>query len=94
MAKGKDILGMYGPNSSQPMAKRAKGGGDMPERDVMNYRPPSIPGWDPKGSVGPGIGGVNYGNCGTQGPKAIKPESGGMVGLGGEKLGMGTNRKG
>lgn len=93
----KDILGMYGPDSSQPMAKRATKGGCLPgdERDVMNYKPPVIPGWDPHGSKSPGLGGVVR-KFGTQGGTTYQAVGGapGVKRSGGEGQGMGTNRKG
>lgn len=89
----RDILGGFGPDSSQPQRPRASGGGAQTPRDVMNYAEPSIPGWNPKGSMGPGLGGANLGNCGTQGPKGSSGDgAGGSVGLGGRNKGMGTNR--
>ena len=91
--KGKDILSTYGPDSHMPMAKRAKGGGRAPERDVMNYRAPSIPGWDPHGSKSPGLGGTIY-PSGFQGQKSCPPGDSGGPGLGGRNKGTGVNRKG
>ena len=89
MARG--ILSEYGPDASKPQAARATKGGCTDARDVMNYRPPQGPTniGDPKS---PGIHGTNYGNCGTQGPKAFQSEGSGSVGLGGKNKGMGTNR--
>lgn len=88
----RDILGEYGPESSQPQQPRSKGGGEMPVRDVMNYKPP-------QGPIGimrpgaPGLGGANLGNCGTQGPKPSDGDGGaGSPGIGGRNKGMGTNR--
>lgn len=101
---GKDILGMYSNNSLPAKSPKAnsmvEGGGRPNERDVMNYAAPVIPGWDPKGSMGPGLGGTNLGCCGTQGPSSVRGDGGGGMGQtgikrsGGEGRGMGTNRKG
>lgn len=62
----KDILGMYGSDSSQPQAARASDGGKQEPKDVMNYKPPQGPSniGDPKS---PGLHGTNHGNNGTQG---------------------------
>ena len=92
MRKGKDILGMYGGDSMAPKARKASSGGVKSARDVNAYRPPQGP--TSIGNRGPGLGGDNYGNCGQQGPKALRPREGGGVGLGGENRGMGTNRRG
>jgi hypothetical protein len=88
---GKDILGMYGRDASTPQKPRASGGGVMPVRDVMNYAPPSIPGWN-GGMQSPGNHGTNYGPSGFQGPKGCPGGEGGSVGIGGKNKGMGTNR--
>lgn len=96
----REILGGFGPDSSQPQKPRASKGGIHPgmERDVMGYQPPVIPGWDPHGSKSPGLGGTNLGCCGTQGQRNSTGDGGdGMPGIkrsGGEGRGMGTNRKG
>lgn len=60
----KDTLSEYGSDVSHPQAPRATNGGQVPVRDVHNYRPPV----GPKGMTheGPGLGGDNHGNCGTQ----------------------------
>lgn len=96
----RDILGEFSNNSlpakSSGGNSRVGPGGKPMERDVMNYSAPVIPGWDPKGSMGPGLGGANLGNCGTQGPKGSTGDgAGGSPGVkrsGGEGRGMGTNR--
>lgn len=56
------ILSEYGPERS--MGSRASNGGKMPVRDVMNYKPPQGP--TNMMRQGPGLGGTNMGNCGTQ----------------------------
>lgn len=90
----KDFHSYYGNSAPTPQARRARSGGVKSARDVMDYDSPSIPGWDPHGSKSPGLGGDNYGNCGTQGPSGASAREGGSVGLGGERRGMGTNRRG
>lgn len=60
----KDILNMYGKDSSQPQVAGATNGGRMPDKAIP-YDPPKGPSGinDPKT---PGIHGSNHGNCGTQ----------------------------
>lgn len=61
----KDILGGFGPNSSQPQAPVITNGGKMPVKDI-SYSPPV----GPKGiddAKSPGIHGTNHGCCVTQG---------------------------
>lgn len=93
---GKDILSQYGADSARSRVKGAKCGGvTMKDKvDVNNWSEPSTPGYDRYGSMRPGIGGDNYGNCGTQGPKSSMAETSGEAGLRGRNKGMGTNRKG
>lgn len=72
MAKGGDILDMYGKNSSQPQVPSLKNGGandtDMPTMGTVK----TIPYDPPKGPMGindprtPGLHGTNHGSCGTQ----------------------------
>jgi len=59
----REILGGFGPERSIE-GNRASGGGTQTPRDVHNYSPPV----GPKGIMheGPGLGGNNCGNCGTQ----------------------------
>lgn len=56
----RDILGGFGPNSSQPQASVASNGGQVPTKDVRNYQEPQGPKgiMDPKG---PGLHGSNHG---------------------------------
>ena len=58
-----NILDEYGNNRSGP---RASNGGRM-EKKELPYSPPQ----GPKGQMhqGPGLGGSNCGNCGTQGKR-------------------------
>ncbi len=77
------------PNSAGPQGtKRADCGGYCPgdEIDVRKYQPPQ----GPKGidHQGPGLGGTNYGNSGTQGLKSFRSESG-RPGLGGDRTSNG-----
>lgn len=90
----RDILSEYGPESPMNQKPRATNGGRMPVRDVMDYQPPTGP--IGINRVGVGLGGSNYGCCGTQGNHhGVRGDgAGGSPGLHGENRGMGTNRKG
>lgn len=55
----KDILDMYGEDSSQPQEPRATSGG-MTQAKPLPYSPPKGP--IGIGHCGPGLGGDNYGN--------------------------------
>lgn len=81
----RDILGGYGPNSSQPQRPSAGCGGVLPgdTKDVMNYSPPMGPKgiMDPKS---PGLHGTNQGN--TNGPDS-GGSHGGSPGIGGTNRG-------
>lgn len=62
----KDILSEYGPDSPANQKPRASNGGVMPCKD--------LPYSEPKGPMGimhegPGLGGNNHGNAGTQGKR-------------------------
>jgi hypothetical protein len=77
----RDILGGFGPNSSQPQRESASCGGVCPgeTKDVMNYSPPQGPKniMDPKS---PGIHGVNHGignGCEYDGRASGSPGLGG-----------------
>lgn len=59
-------------------------------RDVNNYCPPQGP--IGIGHSGPGLGGHNCGNTGSQGPYDDDYETSGSPGLHGQNEGMGTNR--
>ncbi len=60
----RDILSEYGPDSSQPQKARSECGG-VKESKELPYDPPK----GPSGQMrqGPGLGGTNHGNCGSQG---------------------------
>lgn len=60
----RDILSEYGPDSRQPQAPRASGGGAMTPKPTQNYKPPV----GPKGPETP-VPNTNHGNCGTQGKR-------------------------
>lgn len=64
MARG--ILEQYGPES-KPGGKRAECGG-VKEAKELRYSPPVGP--KHQMQAGPGLkGGINHGNCGTQGKR-------------------------
>lgn len=54
--------------SGKPMPdNRASSGGVREAKPIANYKPPVGP--TSIGNRGPGLGGKNHGNCGTQGKK-------------------------
>ena len=59
-----DILSEYGKDSGAGQAARATNGGHCEPKPIP-YSPPV----GPQGIMkeGPGLGGTNHGNCGTQG---------------------------
>lgn len=59
-----DILSDYGRDSNTSQAARATNGGKQNPKPIP-YSPPK----GPEGIMkeGPGLGGTNHGNCGTQG---------------------------
>lgn len=61
-----DILSQYGSDSSEPQAPRATNGGQCTPKPIP-YSPPK----GPSGQMrqGPGLGGTNHGNTGTQGKR-------------------------
>lgn len=59
----RDILSDYGRDSAQPQVPRASNGGQMQPKPIP-YSPPKGPTNQMK--QGPGIGGTNHGNCGSQ----------------------------
>lgn len=61
-----EILSSYGKDSKQTQAPRAANGGKMPVKPIP-YSPPKGPTGIMK--EGPGLGGTNHGNCGTQGKR-------------------------
>lgn len=76
----RDILGEYGPDSSQPQRARASSGG-VTQAKPLPYCPPQ----GPKGQMhqGPGLGGTNHGN----GQRCVADGGSGSVGLGGDNRG-------
>jgi hypothetical protein len=86
----RDILGDYGPESKS--GSRASNGGQVPVRDVRNYAPPQGP--TDMMRKGPGLGGTNLGNCGTQCRSAPGPKTSGMPRSDNNMGNRGTQRKG
>lgn len=85
----KDIFDSY-PSSKSQGSMRAKNGGNVPVRDVMNYATP----YGIKNQTrGPGLGQDNYGNAGTQSKSSIKISSSGVVGLAGQNMSNGSQGK-
>lgn len=78
----------FGPDTKKKQVARAKSGGIKSARDVMGYKAPSIPGWDPHGSKSPGLGGDVY-EQGLQNCDLHTSEGGG-VGIGGERKRKGS----
>lgn len=60
-----EILDEFGSNTSQPQSPHATNGGQVPVRDVHNYKPPVGP-KNIGDSKSPGLHGSNLGSCGTQ----------------------------
>lgn len=87
----RDILSEYGPDSPSHQAARARSGG-VTEAKPLRYSPPQGP--IGIGHEGPGLGGDNHGNCGTQGSYDNPSHESGSPGIGGQNMGMGTNRRG
>jgi hypothetical protein len=88
----RDILSEYGPDSPNPQASKMSGSGQVTCKP-LRYDPPKGP--QGQGHSGPGLGGANLGNCGTQGRTTCASDyESGDAGLGGANRGMGTNRKG
>jgi len=84
----RDILDEYGPDADKPQAPRATSGGIM-EAKKLPYSPPVGP--IGLGHEGPGLGGHNCGNCGSQEASSLYGDGGvgapGVVRLGGENEG-------
>lgn len=92
----RDILSEYGRDSGvgQNAPAARGGGGEMPVRDVMNYKPPQGP-TNIMDAKSPGLHGDNCGNTGSQGYYGpIDKQTSGSPGLHGSNHGMGTNRRG
>lgn len=88
----RDILSEYGPESPNKQVARITSNKSVDERDVLDYQAPQGP--KGIGNRGPGLGGENLGNCGTQGTTSTPVSESGSPGLGGRNKGMGTNRRG
>ena len=86
----RDILREYGPDSPANQKPRASSGG-VTQAKSLPYSPPKGP--IGIGHSGPGLGGVNLGNCGTQGESYCETDGpSGSPGLHGNNRGMGSNR--
>lgn len=86
----RDILSEYGPDSPDHEQARARCGG-ITEAKKLPYSPPV----GPMGIMGnnhPGLGGHNYGNCGTQGPYGAMGRESGKPGIANHNYGHGSNR--
>jgi hypothetical protein len=84
----RDILDEYGPDADKPQAARATCGGVV-EAKKLPYSPPV----GPIGIAheGPGLGGHNCGNAGSQGASSLHGDGGagapGIVRMGGDNSG-------
>jgi len=88
MARG--ILSEYGRDAHKSQAPRATAGGIMRARDVNNYKKPQGPTSISNKRVG--LGGENFGYCGTQGHHHTPSGQSGGPGLGGERKRKGSQR--
>ena len=91
----RDILDEYGPDAPKPQASRATCGG-VTEAKTRPYSQPVGP--IGLGHTGPGLGGVNLGNAGSQGKSAFRSDGGagapGIVRLGGDNEGKDGSQHG
>lgn len=83
-----DILGYNA--KPGPQKAKAKSGGETSARDVRAYKTPYGP--SSLGNSGPGLGGDNFGNAGSQGKNSLRCGEGGSPGLGGKKHSSGSQR--
>lgn len=88
------ILGEYGPDTPKPQAARIMKNGPA-ECGEIPYQSPVGP--VGIGRCGPGLGGVNFGNAGSQGKSSLVADdatgnSNGITRLGGVNEGGGSQR--
>jgi hypothetical protein len=85
-----DILGGFGPNSSQPQASVASSGGYSNKRDINTYCPPQ----GPKGIMDPKTPGLHGSNHGIENGPDMGGSHSGSPGIGGTNHGCcGTQGK-
>ena len=88
MARG--ILSEYGRDAHKPQAPRATTGGITRARDVNKYQKPQGP--TSIGNKKVGLGGENFGYCGTQGQHDVGTSQSGKPGLGGDRKRKGSQK--
>jgi hypothetical protein len=88
MARG--ILSEYGRDANKPQVPRATKGGITRARDVNNYQKPQGPTSISNKRVG--LGGENFGYCGSQGHHHAPGGQSGGPGLGGERKRKGSQK--
>lgn len=89
------ILGEYGPDTPKPQASRIMKNGPAECGPLAGYASPVGP--VGIGRCGPGLGGVNFGNAGSQGKSRLEADDGtgnsnGITRLGGVNEGGGSQR--
>lgn len=87
----RDILSEYGPDTPKPQERSMSKNGPVDDKPLRYSEPCGPIGI---GHRGPGLGGTNLGNCGTQGNYDANCDTSGSPGLHGDNRGMGSNRRG
>ena len=85
----RDILSGYGPDRA-PMPKASAVAGGVTTAKPIRYSPPTGP--KNLGNRGPGLGGSNYGPCGSQGSYSEDCDTSGSPGIGGTTQSGGSQR--